>query len=559
MFTARTAVGVSVFLFLGLLLPCLAQIQWQNCDIYSPLIQDWASANQFLEELSTAHSEMFSSDQKKRNIENENFSNSKRNSKILVGMTASCTTLSVPLDHGNANSPTIPYFVKRINAFYPRLQDVSGQLWLLSDGPGIAGSMMETVAVSLARLLHDFDIYIPDHRGTGRSNRLGCPTEESVNSFAGVEVHITELKNCSQYFRNQNIYQYYTVNQAAYDLGETIKLVKQERDGRVHILGVGYGAYLANRYMLFYPDQADLVTMDSILSPILKPISDYNFLLNSFFQDTFLPLCSANSLCSLKMTSSRDTTPSAYVLNALNNLASTCTIGSGFTKREIQYRLGEFFVSGLLRELIPPLVHRVTRCSDDDKQVLQLLFKKLNESGLLCSRAGNCFARHIFRYSNQTLREDAGSLLLQYNIGFNELYNYQTLAQSNLASEENSLVLGYSVSAIENVAKNWPKYTTSEDYTLTERLAGRDRSRPLSVLILQGTLDPNSPENFIDFYRSKSGFNETIVILPEASHGTVFPLQNRVRRAEDPNYSCGMEMAAIWNGGVTVLNGRYCR
>src|SRR5690606_7389632 len=94
------------------------------------------------------------------------------------GPEASCATLEMPIHWDDPQSQTIPVFAKRLSATAPR----RGQLWLLQGGPGGAGHALEPLAERLANRHPNLDIYIPDHRGTGRSARLGCPAAERFDT-----------------------------------------------------------------------------------------------------------------------------------------------------------------------------------------------------------------------------------------------------------------------------------------------------------------------------------------------------------------------------------------
>jgi hypothetical protein len=46
-----------------------------------------------------------------------------------------------------------------------------GQLWMLEGGPGLSGiGLVSTTEQFIVKGLPDLDVYMPDHRGTGRSH-----------------------------------------------------------------------------------------------------------------------------------------------------------------------------------------------------------------------------------------------------------------------------------------------------------------------------------------------------------------------------------------------------
>ena len=93
---------------------------------------------------------------------------------------AECANVEVPLDWNSPGDAKVTFFVKRL------VGSASGphrQLWLLQGGPGGAGDGLEPLAAEIARGDAALDVYIPDHRGTGRSERLDCPQTRGSLSF----------------------------------------------------------------------------------------------------------------------------------------------------------------------------------------------------------------------------------------------------------------------------------------------------------------------------------------------------------------------------------------
>ena len=88
---------------------------------------------------------------------------------------------------------TIGLFVKRF-----RGAPSSGprkQLWLLQGGPGFSGADFEPFVRAFTSEVTNLDVYLPDHRGTGRSSRLGCP-QEDPSSPGGFSITPAEWPAC---------------------------------------------------------------------------------------------------------------------------------------------------------------------------------------------------------------------------------------------------------------------------------------------------------------------------------------------------------------------------
>src|SRR5689334_21902983 len=86
---------------------------------------------------------------------------------------ADCASVEVPLDWKHPEGRKIPFFVKRLRG---NSSAAHRQLWLLEGGPGAAGDGLDSLAADAVAKDPALDVYIPDHRGTGRSARLDCPT-----------------------------------------------------------------------------------------------------------------------------------------------------------------------------------------------------------------------------------------------------------------------------------------------------------------------------------------------------------------------------------------------
>ena len=71
-----------------------------------------------------------------------------------------------------ASMSTVNYFVRRM---YVEATPPARQLWLLKGGPGNEASNMQERARDLLALTKGgFTVYIPDHRGIGRSDQIAC-------------------------------------------------------------------------------------------------------------------------------------------------------------------------------------------------------------------------------------------------------------------------------------------------------------------------------------------------------------------------------------------------
>lgn len=180
------------------------------------------------------------------------------------GKEAECATIPLPLDWSDPQGKTIDVFIKRIRA-----TSSQGQLWLLHGGPASSGQGVEAIVKPLldtGKL--PLDIYIIDHRGTGRSTRIGCPTQEAKDSPGGYSVTPDELKGCLAAIEKEwgKGFQQFTTTNAARDLYALINRTKGPNEP-FFLFGVSYGTFWAHRFLQLYPKAPKGVVLDSLCMP----------------------------------------------------------------------------------------------------------------------------------------------------------------------------------------------------------------------------------------------------------------------------------------------------
>ena len=73
------------------------------------------------------------------------------------------------------------------------------------------------------------DLYLPDHRGTGRSARLACPTAETASSPGGTQISDGELPGCVESMKSTwgDKLASFNITNAARDVGEFIRAQRE--------------------------------------------------------------------------------------------------------------------------------------------------------------------------------------------------------------------------------------------------------------------------------------------------------------------------------------------
>ncbi|WP_426107358.1 alpha/beta fold hydrolase [Massilia sp. TSP1-1-2] len=173
-----------------------------------------------------------------------------------------CTTVIMPLSYADlamAPATEIRLFVRQFPAKGPS----KGTVWLVAGGPGESGASLYPMLDVLRSSFPDFDLMIPDHRGTGYSSRL-CPREESVDSPGGAALAGAEWGSCPAHLaehpeRAGN----FSMTTAAYDLKNLIST--SNLDKPVYVYGVSYGTQLVLRTLQLGKTPITGVILDSLV------------------------------------------------------------------------------------------------------------------------------------------------------------------------------------------------------------------------------------------------------------------------------------------------------
>ncbi|WP_236672381.1 alpha/beta fold hydrolase [Croceicoccus sp. YJ47] len=172
-----------------------------------------------------------------------------------------CATARMPLDATMPGGADIALFVRKFPAPEPRRR--RGEIWLVAGGPGETGASFYPLLPTLRVAFSDYDLVIPDHRGTGYSAKL-CPEQEAADSPAGLSLAGEEWGPCIGFMHaNAARSRAFTITNASHDLAGLIGRYRQP--GRVYVYGVSYGTQLVLRMMQTAPVQLDGIILDGMV------------------------------------------------------------------------------------------------------------------------------------------------------------------------------------------------------------------------------------------------------------------------------------------------------
>jgi len=320
----------------------------------------------------------------------------------IASATAECATTTAPAVWNDPERGSIDLFVKR----YPAAsQPAKAQIWMLQGGPGFSGMGYEPLVYEMAKSIPDFDFYIPDHRGTGKSS---FATEETQN-LDGL-----------------------TATDGAKDVAALIDAARVPSQ-QVFVFGASYGAYWAQRYLQVRPDQATATILDSAVPAVDYAFAHWDEQFDAAAR-TVLALCQADATCSAKL----GPDPVAKGFEALAAAeAQTCPT---FIRR---ITFGAFLMSGYFRRmLLPASIYRMLRCDAADQTWFERVGQYLTTPGY----------------------PDPGhSAVVNKNITYSELWSTDMTADQ-IRAAENALLAINGSAVWADLEPSWPKYPHDEYY-----------------------------------------------------------------------------------------------
>lgn len=254
---------------------------------------------------------------------------------------AECALVDVPAKRGNTGA-TFPVHVTRLRG----KGTIKKQVWLLAGGPGSDGASLGPYGDLLVQYLSGADVYLPDHRGTGKSNLLSCASED--------------LAACGKELKGKwgETLQVFSTTAAAYDVIDLMRNTRAEGQTTA-VMGLSYGSYWAHRVLQLAPGAFDAAVFDGVCVGEKCRQDRLGENHNEGFQE-IMRACASDTFCSSKL----GTDP----MKAASDVASGTGVKCGVSAKE---RRGLFLgVSAMDGFMLAPLVHRFKRCNANDEKVL---------------------------------------------------------------------------------------------------------------------------------------------------------------------------------------------
>eukprot|EP01084_Bolivina_argentea_P087764 158513_1 len=390
----------------------------------------------------------------------------------VYNFTAQCITVQVPLNWDDESSTeTIDYHLAHIFASdNVDNTNENGAFWMLNGGPGGDGQSLYPTSIPwLTYMEAQYDMYIPDHRGTGLSHPIQCPSNLLLAN---------DLQGCINFMNNtygNDIYHFSTYA-ASMDLGYTIDLFIDSLtlyipDDTI-IYGISYGTYYLNTYLNIFDNQATAVILDGICPPDLCRIIDYDNNANNVGIN-FVNKCGDDEFCRKQFDNNNPYESMQLLFNVLTTDQSCVTIELPITPvlKQVFFTLLTNFYN---RILIPAVVYRMNRCNDNDKNALNYFFNIMLTTNVT---------------TNMTITLGANILLSEMWNGLDSDDPGKDL--SELLDEENGYYISSGISV--NYRLWWDIWNR---YPPNEQVYGQYANPSIPMLLLNGNLDPQTPDTW---------------------------------------------------------------
>ncbi|KAG1689040.1 hypothetical protein DVH05_002924 [Phytophthora capsici] len=508
-----------------------------------------------------------------------------------AGTDAECAVYNAPLCYpGLCETPkgvdsTIEVFVKRYPATVGNPK-TARNVWLLQGGPGISTVPMESTAVGLqTKLGGAVNMYLMDHRGTGRSTRLSCSAETKLqSSLWGSDVEAPNVGKCAK----ELISKYgdmasFSTTSAAKDVATFMGEHTNGED--TIVVGWSYGTMLGERLIHLDPPQVTGYVLDGILTSMGARTSEFQYNTNSDTDfgevaDRFLAMCQeddeiaarfkkkglAGTIKHLITQFDKDPdSPCASITSMLYNSTDSAGVGTSSNGTEVEpasfslrHVLAAMLSDSEMRKLLPPVVYRMNRCADKDLDILTRVIQVVQDS------------------MNTKVEDETYQSLLLFNvIVYSEMWQMPSPSVETLKKRFTDVLM--SDTGVYSSTELYCAYSKEKSKTCSQFQTGKYDANPIiyerdeywnksaviptqaSVLLLSGKLDGRTKHKYAELLLGAlEGDNKELIAFEHATHGIIALTPLIPNDPDSPH--CGMEVLVsyIKNGGNLKKMDKSC-
>lgn len=357
----------------------------------------------------------------------------------------------------------------------------------------------------------DVVYYIMEHRGIGRSGRLGCdgPQAEAAGSDGGMCITLNEYPACASYMNTRNKgdargNRVFSITQAAYDVHDIVQYIYDTHAGAIHTVrgDISHGhcrhtEYLMERIWLTAICSCSLSTaslsswmvcdvMKKIIPAVATTEGTPDIRLNLLYWDRnidsvvqhLFEYCRNDSGCNGKL--KLETYPTAMwllsdTMKSLRNGTHKCSATVPDVDA-LKLALYIMILNTEKRRMMPPLLYRINRCDAGDRQVIKHFLDMFAKSLENLPECGSSPYR---------------SEMLFAIIGASEMLEYEPDHVENLSDLVKAAA--DAVVGISFAPKYYKQLATFPRYDRDEYFNHTANAGSTKVLMLNGDLDSATP------------------------------------------------------------------
>lgn len=410
-----------------------------------------------------------------------------------------CAFVSAPLNYSADDADVISLFVRK----FPAREAPQGALFLLAGGPGESGASFYADIEFFRDVFADFDLIVPDHRGTGYSTKL-CEPEETELSEGGFNLVGDEWGSCfSQFYSNTPRAHAFNLQNAALDVETLIETLTPS--GRVYLYGVSYGTSLAIETAEYTNAELSGVILDS-LTPLPNDhqldLGHRSQVTNTVGQ-TILQRCSAEPSCPIGPNANNVYADLLKRIDAGESIVGLDAVPNG----DLRQLMGLFLDVPAARNQIPAIIEAMTSDNEQANEIVQSAIQ-----------AYETFLAPILEFEQAT-----SSIPLTSLMSGSEFNARTDLTPERIAEEKSEL--SFTSPLPGYLAENaFPLYAPNKNTRVSTDLP--------PMLVMQGTLDPKTPyQGAVRRVESLEDKTDIAMIkLIDAPHVAYFTAQECIRK-----------------------------
>lgn len=210
----------------------------------------------------------------------------------LTSIAAHCATLEVPEDRTTADGRRIALSIAWVA---PEAGEAEPDpVFLLAGGPGqSAREGYPALERAFSDIARHRNVILLDQRGTGDSNRLGCESDEALDTDESLEAVVRHARDCLDALSQTADVRHYTTTEAVADLDAVRQAIGAQT---INLIGISYGTRVAQQYMKAHPSAVRSVVLDGVVPNTLVLGQEHAknldaTLLAQFRQCADLPAC----------------------------------------------------------------------------------------------------------------------------------------------------------------------------------------------------------------------------------------------------------------------------